>query len=188
MSVGTDPEAPFITPRERVWRMTDWMAEYARTDDSNEKYELLRREMARLRGRRDEIEYYDHDAVGDDLRGMNERVSGDLIVFAANDFGSPRAYRPDGVSRDVQDEIRRALLENKYDGTNEHLNGIRRELLAAHPGIHKVIVAEHSADDVSYHLPEGSNGTTNFLTVREMVGLIDYTTNSFQRDGLSVTY
>lgn len=41
---------------------------------------------------------------------------------------------------------------------------------------------------VRYHLPEGSNDTTNFITVRETVGLIDYTTNSFQSDGLSVTY
>lgn len=168
--------------------MTDWTEEYARTDDLNEKYRLLRREMARLRGRREEVEYYDHDAVGDRVRRMNEEVAGELIVFVANDFGSPRAYRPSGVPRDVQDEIRRALLQNKYDGTNEHLNEIRRELLAAHPGIHKVIVSEYVGDDVSYHLPEGSNETTNFLTVREMVGLIDYTTNSFQRDGLSVTY
>jgi hypothetical protein len=38
------------------------------------------------------------------------------------------------------------------------------------------------------HLPEGSNETTDFVTVREMASLVDYTTNSFQSDGLSVTY
>jgi len=55
------------------------------------------------------------------------------------------------------------------------------------PAVHKVIVADYG-EEIRYHLPEGSNGATNFLTVWEMVGLVDYTTNSAQRDGLSQTY
>ncbi|AHG05206.1 hypothetical protein HALDL1_06220 [Halobacterium sp. DL1] len=168
--------------------MTDWLTEYTETDDLNEKYGLLREEMTRLRGQRDDIEFFDEDAVGSDVRRLNETVDGDLVVFLANDFGRPRAYRPSGVEREAQDEIRRALLANKYDDTNEDLNEIRRELLDAHPAIHKVLVAVSAADGIRYHLPEGSNETTNFLTVREMVGLVDYTTNSFQSDGLSRTY
>lgn len=89
---------------------------------------------------------------------------------------------------DAQNNVREAILQNKYDDTNEDLNAIRRELLADHPAIHKAIVAEHSEGTIRYHLPEGSNETTNFVTVREMVGLIDYTTNSFQSDGLCETY
>ena len=168
--------------------MTDWMAEYTGTDDFNEKYRLLRSEMARLRGQRDEIEYFDEEAVRSDIRRLNETVAGDLVVFVANDFGRPRAYRPSGVEKSVQDELRQAVLQNKYDDSHEDLNEIRRGLLDDHPGIHKVIVAEHSHEDSRYHLPEGSNETTNFITVREMVGLIDYTTNSFQSNGLSYTY
>lgn len=168
--------------------MADWREKYAETEDLNQRYGLLREEMTRLRGQRNDIEFFDADAVGSDIRRSNGEVDGDLIVFAANDFGQPRAYRPEGLEIDVQNEIRRAILQNKYDGTNEDLNEIRSDLLEKHPAIHKVIVAERSEQQVRYHLPEGSNETTNFLTVREMAGLIDYTTNSFQSDGLSVTY
>lgn len=168
--------------------MTDWMEEYTATDDLNQKYSLLRAEITRLRGRRDDIEFFDSEAVRSDLRRLNETITGDLVVFVANDFGQPRAYRPQGVAVSVQNEIREAVLQNKYDDTNKDLNALRRELLAEHPAIHKAIVAEHSEKVSRYHLPEGSNETTNFVTVREMVGLIDYTTNSFQHDGLSRTY
>ena len=50
-----------------------------------------------------------------------------------------------------------------------------------------MLVAELD-DGVRYHLPEGTSEATNFLTVRETVGLVDYTTNGAQADGLSVTY
>lgn len=168
--------------------MTDWMEEYTATDDLNQKYSLLRAEIKRLRGRRDDIEFFDSEAVRSDLRELNDAVVGDLIVFVANDFGRPRAYRPDGIAVNIQNDIREAILQNKYDDTNEDLNDIRLQLLAAHPAIHKAIVAEYSKETIRYHLPEGSNETTNFITVREMVGLIDYTTNSSQRDGLCETY
>ncbi|WP_436928082.1 hypothetical protein [Halosimplex amylolyticum] len=168
--------------------MTDWIAEYTDTDDLNRKYELLRAEISRLRGRRDDIEFFDEEAVGRTLRRLNETVTGDLIVFVANDFGMPRAYRPSGVDRDAQDEIRQAILRDKYDDSNEDLDAIRRELLRDHPAVHKAIVATSSEETVRYHLPEGSSEGTNFVTVREMVGLIDYTTNSAQSDGLSRTY
>lgn len=168
--------------------MTDWMEEYTEVEDLNEKYGLLRAEMTRLRGQRDDVEFFDRDAVGRDVRRLNETVTGELVVFAANDFGLPMAYRPPGVEKDVQNEIRQAILQNKYDDSHEDLNEIRRALLSEQPAIHKVLVAAHTDGTIRYHLPEGSNETTNFITVREMVGLIDYTTNSFQSDGLSQTY
>lgn len=168
--------------------MSDWIEEYTETDDLNQKYKLLRTEITRLRSQRDDIEFFDPDAVGNDVRRLNDLVNGELIVFVANDFGLPRVYRPSGVEEDMQDEIRQTVLRNKYDDTNEDLNKIRQELLNEHSGIHKVVVAEYSDKSIRYHLPEGSNETTNFITVREMVGLIDYTTNSFQSSGLSYTY
>lgn len=167
--------------------MPEWFDAYAATDDPNEQYGVLREEMARLRGRRDDIEFYEPDAVKQDVRRLNETVDGDLVVFTANDFGLPKAFRPDGVSREVQNEIRAAVLEHKYDDSNEALADVRRELLDAHPGIHKALVAVRD-DDIRYFLPEGSTGGTNFLTAREMVGLVDYTTNSAQADSQSVTY
>lgn len=168
--------------------MTTPFEEYADTDSHNQKYRLLRDELARLRGQRDEVEYFDEEAVKRDVRQFNRNVDGKLVVFVANDFGRPRAYRSESVPKDAQNKLREAVLQDKYDDTNADLDEIRREILNAHPGVHKVIVAEYSDETVRYHLPEGSNETTNFITVREMVGLIDYTTNSFESDGLSVTY
>jgi hypothetical protein len=168
--------------------MTTWLEEYAETEDLNRKYGLLRAEIARLRGRRDDIEFFDVDAVSSTVRRLNDTVSGELIVFVANDFGLPIAYRPEGVQVEVQNKIRQAVLQAKYDGANEDLNDIRQELLREHPGVHKVVVAEYSDEDVRYHLPEGSSQTTNFITVREVVGLMDYTTNSSQSDDQSLTY
>jgi hypothetical protein len=168
--------------------MTDFLDAYADATDSNRQYDLLRDELARLRGRRDDVEYFDEEAVLAAVREANETVDGDLVVFAANDFGRPRAYRPEGLPRVRQDDVRQAILEDKYDASNDDLDAIRRDLREAHPGLHKALVAECRSDVIRYHLPEGSNDSTNFLTVREMVGLVDYTTNSAQRDGLSVTY
>lgn len=167
---------------------TDWLDEYTEADDLSRKYRLLREEMGRLRDRAESGDFFDREEVASDLHRLNETRRGDLLVFVANDFGLPVAYRPSGVERDVQDDVRQAILQNKYDDANEDLNQIRRELLTEHPHVHKVIVSEYLDGSVRYHLPEGSNETTNFLTVREMVGLIDYTTNSSQRDGLSRTY
>ncbi|MFC5970474.1 hypothetical protein ACFPYI_03945 [Halomarina salina] len=168
--------------------MGDWTEEYAATDDLNEQYRLLRAEMARLRGRRDDVEFFDVGAVASDVRRANDSFDGALVVFVANDFGRPVALRPEDVAIDAQAEIRRAILERKYDDAHEDLDEVRRTLLDEHPALHKAIVAEYSDGGIRYHLPEGSNETTNFLTVREMVGLVDYTTNSLQRDDLSVTY
>lgn len=161
---------------------------YAEAEGHNHKYRLLRDELAKLRRQRDEVEYFDEEAVKRDICYFNEDIEGELIVFVANDFGRPRAYRSENVAKSVQNKLRKAVLQNKYKDTNADLNEIRREILDAHPGVHKVIVTEYSDGSIRYHLPEGSNDTTNFITVREMVGLIDYTTNSFQSDGLSVTY
>jgi hypothetical protein len=168
--------------------MTDFLDAYAAADDANRQYALLRDELARVRGRREDDAFYDPDAVGETVARLAERVDGALLVFAANDFGVPRAYRPPGIDRGVQDAVRQGILQRKYDGENDDLDEIRRRLLDEHPGIHKAIVAAYTEESLRYHLPEGSKESTNFLTVREMVGLVDYTTNSAQADGLSRTY
>ena len=168
--------------------MADFLDAYAEADDANRQYALLREELARVRGRREDDAFYDPDALSETIERLAERVDGALVVFAANDFGVPRAYRPEALARSAQDEVREGILEHKYDAAHDDLDEIRRELLADHPGVHKAIVAEHTEDSLRYHLPEGSKESTNFLTVREMVGLVDYTTNSSQADGLSRTY
>jgi hypothetical protein len=165
--------------------MTEWMEKYGNTDSPNEKYKILRQEMTRLRETRS---VFDREAVAETVSGLNEQWEGELIVFVANDFGLPMAYRPEETGIEMQDAVRRAILENKYDETPVKLNNVRHELLEEHPRIHKAIIAECDGSSIRYYLPEGSNTTTNFITVREMVGLIDYTTNSAQSDELSMTY
>lgn len=56
------------------------------------------------------LSFSNSDAIRRDLRRLNETVEGDLIVFVANDFGRPRAYRPQGVDKRVQNDVREALL------------------------------------------------------------------------------
>lgn len=168
--------------------MTDWMQEYATTDCLNRKYGILREEITRLRGRREEIEFFDRDAVAETVRDLDEQMSGDLIVFVANDFGRPVAYRPEGTALETQNAVREAILERKYEDSHEDLNEVREALLKEYDEIHKAIIAVKEGDSIRYHLPEGSNTSTNFVTVREMVGLVDYTTNSHQKEGLSKTY
>lgn len=169
--------------------MADWTEEYRSTADRDERYRLLRAETARLReaAHEDEgAELFDPEEVAATLREQSNRVDGRLVAFVANDFGLPLAFRPSGLDRSAQDEVRQAILEGKYDDA-EDLDAIRRALLSAHPSVHKAIVVEYG-ESIRYHLPEGTDDRTNFLTVREMVGLVDYTTNSAQRDGLSRTY
>ena len=168
--------------------MTDFCDAYDAAETANRQYALLREELVRVRGRREDDAFYDPDAVSETIERLADRVDGTLVVFAANDFGVPRAYRPEGLHRSAQDEVREGILERKYDAANDDLDEIRRELLDEHPGVHKAIVAEYTEGSLRYHLPEGSSESTNFLTVREMVGLVDYTTNSFQADGLYRTY
>lgn len=165
-----------------------WIEEYVETDNINEKYKLLRDEMVRLRGEVCSGDRFDPDAVAQTIKNINDRVNGELLVFAANDFGLPMVFRPADFTMGDQAEVRRLILEEKYHGEDVELNEIRRALLDTHPAIHKAIVVASSEDNVRLHLPEGSNTTTNFLTVREMVGLVDYTINSSQSNSLSQSY
>lgn len=165
----------------------DWMDAYRTADDANEKYKLLREEMTRLRR---EGTAFDRDAVVETIRDLSNFVDGHLVVFPANDFGLPLAIRPAELGRGAQDEVRQEILAEKYSrrGETEDLNEIRENLLEEHPAIHKVLVCEYTEVEIRYHLPGGRHENTNFLTVREAVGLVDYTTNSNQAEGLSLTY
>lgn len=164
----------------------EWTSAYDDADGVNEKYHLLRREAKRLRRRAERPEdtkFTDDPASFDLLEELDEGLSGSLLVFAANDFGWPVALRPEGTPKRLQEEIRRELLREKYRA-DPQLNEIRRAILDADDRIHKALVVHHAGDDVRYHLPGGRAAETNFLTVREAVGLVDYITNGRQREAI----
>lgn len=168
--------------------MSDWLETYATTEDLNERYHLLATEQSHLRDRADDDCVPGWDRVVERIRTLAARVDGHLLVFVANDFGFPAAFRPEGTPRAFQNDVREAILAEKYNDRHDDLEAIRSDFLALSPGLHKAIAAEHDGESVRYHLPEGTSESTNFLTVREMVGLVDYTTNSAQADSLSNTY
>lgn len=165
---------------------TDFPTAYAEADDVNAKYRILRREATRLRRRAvrpDDVKFTDDPAVVDVIRACNDRIDGALLVFAANDFGWPVAFRPEGTPERLQEDVRRELLREKYESDPE-LDRIRKDVLEVDPRVHQVLVARHDGDRIDYHLPGGWRTNTEFLTVREALGLVDYITNGHQREAM----
>lgn len=165
---------------------TEFLTAYAEADSVNSKYRMLRREATRLRQlaeRPDDVKFIHNPAVLDVIRECNDRVEGTLLVFAANDFGWPVALRPEGTPEQLQEDVRRELLCEKYK-SNPELDEIRKAVLETDPRIHQVLVARHDGDQIDYHLPGGWKTNTEFLTVREALGLIDYITNGHQREAM----
>lgn len=72
-----------------------------------------------------------------------------------------------------------AILDpgGEYDTDRYDLNPIREALREADRRIHQVLVAEWWSDAVEYFLPEGKSEKSDFLTVREPLGLVDWTAN-----------
>lgn len=164
----------------------EWLAAYAAADDVNAKYRLLRLEAKRLRQRAqrpEDVTFTDDPAFLELVRECNEQVDGTLLVFAANDFGWPVALRPTGTSKQLQADVRAELLVEKYKSSPE-LDEIRGTLLEADGRVHQALVARHDGDEIDYHLPGGWKEDTNFLTVREALGLIDYITHGHQREAI----
>lgn len=165
---------------------TDFATAYVEVDDINAKYRLLRREATRLRQqaeRPDDVKFTDNPDVLGAIRAWNDRLEGTLLVFAANDFGWPVALRPEGTPERLQENVRQELLREKYK-SNAELDQVRETILESDPRIHQVLAARHGGDRIDYHLPGGWKTNTEFLTVREALGLIDYITNGHQREAI----
>lgn len=168
--------------------------------EMNEAYQEHRRALQRLRSRVhdtafDRVARFPLGKIARMLRTYNERVDGDLVVFVANDFGMPVAYRPTGVPKQRQNEIRTELLAEKYK-SDDRLDEIRKQL-TTETKVHKALVGAIGDEEIRYHLPgvgsvgnevvdrddpEAATSATNFLTVREGVGLVDFCTNADQQN------
>lgn len=170
--------------------MDDFLSSYEQASDANERYRLLRGEAKRLRQVAGNRDFRQSEDVHEILREANDGLEGSLVAFCANDFGWPVAFRPEGTDPGHQDMVRQRILEGKYadDRDLQDLQDIQRQLMQADSRIHKVLVAEVEADDARYFLPEGKNETSTFLTVREPLGLIDWTTHSRHASNFQVEY
>lgn len=155
----------------------EWLETYKATSDPNERYQLLRQEAKRLRGAGADTRFDRNEELLEILRRQNTELDGTLLAFLANDFGIPPAYLPDGHDREALNDVRVTILEDKYNSNRSDLNPIREELHEVDNRIHQVLVVEWWPDRVGYFLPEGKSGKPDFLTVREPLGLVDWTAN-----------
>lgn len=157
----------------------DFVENYRSEEGTNEKYRLLLEEMRCLREKAIEEDENDfnNEEFRDFLRELSDEVEGNLIVFAANDFGRPYAFYPEGKKRALMDEVHDQLLSGKYR-RDEELNELRKKILDFHDYIHKVLVVDHRGDEIHYHAPAGQESDTNFITARQYVGLLDWLLNN----------
>lgn len=175
---------------EAVVSMTDSLTRYGDLEDADERYHLLRSEAKQLRREAENADFRGNEAIYRILRDRNAEMDGVLLAFLANDFGWPVAFRPEGTEPAIQDRVRKTILEGKYrpKARHEELEAIQEELLEADKRIHKGLVAVVDSENVDYFLPEGKQDASSFLTVREPLGLIDWTTNSSAASGFQRTY
>lgn len=151
----------------------------------NEEYRTLTddltdlRRQAHERGLGDVVRFAD-ESFRTTVSEVAAELSDPVVVFPVNEFGLPVALRPESVPLTAQNRIRYAVLTRKYE-TDAELNEIREEILDRHPRVHKVLVAT-AGESIRYHLPEATEQTTNFTSVRDAVGLVDWTTNGAERN------
>lgn len=135
----------------------------------------------------------DEDAIRSVLDENQSRFDGHLMVFAANDFGQPRVFLPEGVSD--QDEALQAVVdavhEEKWRARNSALRDVRNQMFDDVQGIHQCLGAVLRDDgSADYDIDSPSNATYNFVTIRQVVGFVDWMANAGERwsDGLRLTY
>lgn len=154
------------------------------TDINDEYRELLQRatdlrRRAQEQGLRD-VAMFAKGSFVRDLCRYDDDFDDHLVVFAANDFGIPVALRPSAVSIDAQNEVRERIHDQKYR-RNAELNRIREALLDEYPRVHKVLPVTYGSS-IDYHLPEATSPHTNFTSIRDALGLVDWTTNGSYRN------
>ena len=135
----------------------------------------------------------DEDGVRSVLDENDQRFDGRLIGFAANDFGQPRVFLPESVSD--QDATLQAVVdavhEEKWRARNSALRDVRNEVVTDVQGVHQCLCAALRDDgSADYDIDFPSNATYNFLTIRQVIGLVDWMATADERwlDGLRLTY
>lgn len=123
----------------------------------------------------------DGAAVEAILQRRRAEFDGHLLLLAANDFGRPLAFFPDGsadratVFNAVLDDLHR----RKWTAENLDLRAVRDEVVADAAGVHKALAALYFDDGTAdYDVATGSDPAYNFVTIRQVAGLVDWMANA----------
>lgn len=163
----------------------------------NEQYLTTLHQQADLRGRGYEAldaadgPPLDLTALAATCRQYADRFDGRLVLFVASDFGHPAAFVPEGSDAAAD---KAAVLDGlhqeagKWQGSHEGLRAVRDAAFETEPNLHKALAALVTDTGVEYDLERGIHADYNFVTIRQVVGLVDWLANSYQADGLTVRY
>lgn len=135
----------------------------------------------------------DEDGIREVLAEEESGFDGDLICFVANDFGKPRVFLPEHVSDqgDALQAVVDAIHERKWGARNSALRDVRDRMFEDVEGVHQclgtVLRDDGSAD---YDIDYPATGAYNFLTIRQVIGLVDWMANADEEwlDGNRLTY
>ncbi|MFC6905816.1 hypothetical protein ACFQGH_11490 [Halalkalicoccus tibetensis] len=160
-------------------------------DDPNQEYIESIEHQLRLRD--DNDPNMDEDGVRSVLQENQGRFDGQLIGFAANDFGQPRVFLPDGISdqNTALQAIVDAIHEEKWRARNSALRDVRDQTFSDVQGVHQCLCAVLQDDgSADYDIDYPSNASYNFTTIREVIGLVDWMANADEQwlDGNRLTY
>lgn len=165
----------------------------------NERYLETLDEQADLRGRAygameeaEEFPPLDTDAIAATVADHAADFDGTLVFLGASDFGHPAAFVPEATD-DPSALLNRLLDEfhrerGKWQGEHDGLREVRAAAFETEPNLHKGLAALVTGDGVEYDLGRGFGEEYNFVTIRQVVGLVDWLANSYQADGLTVRY
>lgn len=163
----------------------------ANHNDANEEY--LQSIEHQFELRRNNDPNMDEDAIREVLNERQSRFDGDLLFFGANDFGQPRVFLPESVSD--QDAALQAVVdavhEEKWRARNSALRDVRNRMFDEGTGIHQGLGAVYRDDgSADYDIDFPSNATYNLVTIRQVIGFVDWMANAGDRwdDGLRLTY
>lgn len=135
----------------------------------------------------------DTNAIRTVLRNRQEEFDGHLIFFAASDFGLPVVFIPAELTNQtlMLNAVLETIHEQKWQAENEQLRSVRHQVFNEVTGIHQGLPALCYDDgSAAYDIVYGWHGVYNFLTIRQVVGLVDWVANANEKwlDGSRITY
>ncbi|ADJ14209.1 hypothetical protein [Halalkalicoccus jeotgali] len=123
----------------------------------------------------------DTDGIRAVLEERAADFEGQLLFFAASDFGQPRVFLPSDLSD--PDDALQAVLDRvhaeKWSPDHDGLRAVRRRVFEETTGVHQALPALfYDSGDAEYDLTGPWDEEYNFVTIRQVVGLVDWLTNA----------